>query len=352
MDVVHFMNTATKVDNGNDSDKGMSPALTQELGQDVDNTPNSDGYNGLAKRKPVTIKSDWPKLSDSGRDSLIENGDSIKLLSDNEILTSHSDRTSANGNSILHSYSDYTTNVVQKPTQLEDSVGHPTMTHGDVNDITNNNCDEALATQITVTNGLLHDTCRVQTSSKQQETEPETILEPPAIATIHEKHKKLVSDAQLLVSRIQHLQSMVVTRHTRHQLMLLVEHHHKCLSEQSKVRQDILQHVNGVGSSVTSGSSDLSTMSTSALVDLVQRMQTKIPVLQRLQPSLPGQTIFMNTADRARVQEAAGVMTSTLTHLHSDIDSDATASSSGGETDDEDTKIVDLAAKVERKSTL
>ena len=353
MDGVHFMKTTTKVDNGNDSRKGMSPALTQEHGQDVDETLNSDGYHGVAKLKPVTIKNDWPTHSGGETDNFKENGDSTKSLSNDKTFTHPVDPTSSNGKSVIHSNSDNESNdVSSRIAQSADSSTN--MTYGNVNNLNNNDdVDDTLAAASSTKNGLSHGISS-KVDSEEHDVQP-TTMEPPAIINLHERHKKLVDDARLLVSRIQHLQSMVVTRHTRHQLMVLVEHHHKCLSEQSKVKQDTVQHVNGIGNSyynsTTTGAGDLSTMSTSALVELVQRMQTKAPV-QSARSDLSRATLFMSSTDRTRVQEAAGVMNSSLTHLHSDIDSDATASSSGGETDDEDTSIVDLSSKLDSKNLL
>ena len=174
----------------------------------------------------------------------------------------------------------------------------------------------------------------VPTATSEQKKEASTNI--PVLSDLQQQHSEMASQTAAIVKRIRHLQSLVATRHTRQQLMTFVEHQHKVKLENA-ANPGTSSTQNSLISLTNDNSKDLNSMSTAALVELVKMHSSNITHRgDRKIPEKRKRKHTLKLRDRKRVEDVTGVLSANLIRLHEGIDSDATASSSGGETDDED----------------
>ena len=155
---------------------------------------------------------------------------------------------------------------------------------------------------------------------------------PLLLDSVARRQRMLDTRAERLLRRLRRLQSRQAISHTKQQLNQFVERQRLSLpgygkSSELNLHTELLQtellHSKG--------------MSTAALVELVHKMQsTQSTLRQQLamvpEPEEPTRLGEDRCADLERV---AGHLTSNMEHLQTDLDSDATESSSGGESCDE-----------------
>lgn len=359
------MNTATSAVGGsNDSPCSMSPALTHESSQDVVIRENgsSDIHNSSKKLNTKTqncYSGNWPA---NHKDEVIF----VDLRTANcETNKSEGDRAyPKNGTNGTHKH--ILSNLEESDkTEKGDAVKLGTMTCGEQNkqssvssvpipsrDSNSNKMGLQIINSQSTAVDIPHvdvaldrkpesfaltkeSSSSTSTSSSTSDLYSRGAL--PKLSALMEKQAELETLARKTIDKIHNLQSMVATRHVRQQLMVLVEHHHKILNLMSKQAGSNTTTTATIYPSSLIDLNSLNHMSTAALVDLVQRMQTHCPSSRngsRVKSKVA--TVTMSEKEKGDVQLAAGVMLRNLRELHADLDSDATASSSGGETDDED----------------
>ena len=152
--------------------------------------------------------------------------------------------------------------------------------------------------------------------------------------------------------RMRKVQSRQAVSHTQQQLSSFVSNQH------GNLQRLAVQSIQTPTSEVRGGSGfpqkeDMRNLSTSALVSLVRRLQTSQAALslrQRLSgsvssPSSSQSIIKLNENLCQEMSRVSGTLTSNLRHLTSQVDSDVTESSSGGESCDEDYDLTDDKAR-------
>lgn len=344
------MSTATSgVVSSNDSHSSMSPALINDSSQDVVIQENgSTGNHGSP-----TERSSTAKKRVAYERSTNHNNDEV-IFVDLQTVTSKGDQTfSANGANgtrkhICHVNVNSNNHKANNNVKIADSMtcgqdngpaeicsvaadikSVPTHSPPDLTSVSNDPHSEF---------DISHECGMAMTDehSRVEITEVDSNENRLELTDVVSRQELLEVLANKLSNRIHYLQSTVVTRHVRQQLMVLVEYHHKVLNEMSKPANPPSTSTIYPASLIDLNS--LNNLSTSALVDLVQRIQTHFsPGKSNKQPKCkPSATVTLSQSEKSGVQLAAGVMSRNLQELHADMDSDATESSSGGESDDED----------------
>ena len=140
-----------------------------------------------------------------------------------------------------------------------------------------------------------------------------------------------------LMRRLRGLQSRQAVKHTKDQLSMFVDYQHSNL-------QSIAHSMKSppAGVDLKAGvlqKEDAKNLSTAALVNLVRRLQSAQAMNFRQQttsPPAPASVLKLNQDHCREMQRVSGTLQMSLHHLENAVDSDATESSSGGESCDED----------------
>lgn len=355
------MNTSIAPDCSNDS-SDMSPALTRENSQDVDDNVAKTA-DLLAKYKTVTLSGSLAHSLILNSEEVIHTEEESENVDLSKFATTYSSRK-AKGSSLkydsvskfdrapLNTNGNHETDVrfTDKeemtpginPADIgaENGVPHTSqcaVTPSEVNTDDNMTSNIAIlahcSKQSCVTEGIM--SVESSTPLPQEQIAVDKQLTIPEMTELTDQHHGIATQTAAVIRRIRHLQSLVATRHTRQQLMTFVEHQRKMSMAHSDHAGPSTSHSVLTMSNATT--EDLNSMSTTALVEWVQRMHgTNKNTDKKPKEKRKRQTYTMRMLDKKRVQETTGVLSSKIKRLHESIDSDATASSSGGETDDED----------------
>lgn len=386
------MNTSIAPDSSNDS-TDMSPALTQDNSQDVASDEVSKSAHLLAKLKSVNPSDPLAQTILRKSDELIlasaqaENVDLSKFGTTyasrksrglkperSEVVTPENERngstTHSNGDGIqsTDNRTIMTPGISLTGGDYDKEEGPPILpyliestsvsqphaeTNGDeANQGSNSpptpqNTDDyvLLDCDTNYENGpspiSVHETGEPKPDSSEMvsltpDASPKPKIDIPVLSDLQQQHHDMADQTSAIIKRIRHLQSLVATRHTRQQLMTFVEHQHKLTVENASVPGPSNTH--SVISLTNATNQDLNSMSTAALVELVQKMHgsNNNHRGERKTSEKRKRKRTMTFRDKECVEEATGVLSASIRRLHEGLDSDATASSSGGETDDED----------------
>ena len=155
----------------------------------------------------------------------------------------------------------------------------------------------------------------------------------------NKRQHQLEKRAAHMMKRIRRLQTRQSSAHVSQQLSGFVDHQHKNLQSIAKamkvptstpeIKTEVLQ------------SEDVKSLSTAQLVNLVRKLQSTqaITLRQRLtnnsSASDTKSVLTLNKDHCDEIQQVSGHLQTNLKHLESAVDSDATESSSGGESCDE-----------------
>ena len=154
------------------------------------------------------------------------------------------------------------------------------------------------------------------------------------------RQKQLDTRADRLLRRLRRLQTRQAISHARQQMSGFVDHQHRNLETvrtskaQSPTAADLKAEL--------FQSRDVKKLSTATLVNLVQKLQSSQPMT--LRQHLAGVTtegaeqekiLHLDDENCTEFERTAGHLSSSLHHLEAVLDSDATESSSGGESCDE-----------------
>lgn len=151
------------------------------------------------------------------------------------------------------------------------------------------------------------------------------------------KEVLLEKRSQFLLRRLRRLQGKQLELQVKNQLKTFTEYQHQNL--QIVATKAIRPNVDRENSLFHSN--DVKNLSTSALVNLVRKIQTsqsKLSLEQRLSKNSKVETrgvLAMDPSVSAETERKAGRLQTSLKHWSSNVDSDATESSSGGESCDE-----------------
>ena len=161
-----------------------------------------------------------------------------------------------------------------------------------------------------------------------------------SIDSASRKHRDLVRRAERLERRIRRLQARKSSTHVQQQLSGFVDSQHETL--QSLARSMRVPTNTADLKAELLHSEDVKNLSTAALVNLVRKVQSSqaITLRQRLTSATPQQpepnSILKLNADlSAELGSVSTQLSSNLHHVERAVDSDATESSSGGESADE-----------------
>lgn len=184
-----------------------------------------------------------------------------------------------------------------------------------------------------------------QTTSVETNVNIQSAIDKSLQEQVKSKQHVLENRTQHLLRRLRRLQSKNVEVHLHTQLRNFVGYQHKNLQTVAKSIKNTAStnNINEVKTELFS-SDDVKSLSTAALVNLVRRLQSSQPSLslsQRLinsSRSDNGPTGVLKI-DKPTAEESirvSGLLSSNLHHMQNCVDSDATESSSGGESCDED----------------
>ncbi|CAH1773587.1 unnamed protein product [Owenia fusiformis] len=181
-------------------------------------------------------------------------------------------------------------------------------------------------------------------TSSSSRTLPDTKVKDPEPVDTNVQMKKqqqhLDKRAERLAKRIRRLQSHQTITHVRTQLSGFVDNQHKnleCMAKAIKVPPSNNADLH----SELLINEDIKNLSTAALVNLVRRLQSQqVTLRQRLTNTHTGnenkEVVKLDEETCAEASRVSSNLTERLRHLESELDSDATDESSGGESCDED----------------
>ncbi len=157
------------------------------------------------------------------------------------------------------------------------------------------------------------------------------------------RQRLLERKADRLLRRLRRLQSRQAVSHIRQQLSGFVDHQHKNLQTMAKSMKSPSPSTSVDLKTELLQSEDVKSLSTAALVNLVRKLQSSqaLSLRQRLAHQQAanegGSSVLRLDEDLCtEMSRVAGTLGMNLHHLESAVDSDATESSSGGESCDED----------------
>ena len=255
-----------------------------------------------------TSKSATPSSQSTSRG---QGGPEMMSGSGSVATTSSASSTSSGSQAPVNSYNSPTTDTDSLSLQTMDDIASVTLME------TQSGSSTGMADV-----GLLNNVDRVAETSKRQ--------------------KELERHADRLLRRMRRLQSRKTISHVQHQLSGFVDHQHKNLQTMAKAMKP--QPTNNVDlKAELLQSEDVKSLSTAALVSLVRRLQTSqaMTLRQRLanssQSGSDGTSVLRLDEDLCtEMNRVSSTLQKDLKHLESALDSDATESSSGGESCDED----------------
>ena len=154
------------------------------------------------------------------------------------------------------------------------------------------------------------------------------------------KQAQLERRIEFLLRRLRRVQARQVEKHTRGQLGSYVEHQHRNLQTVARTITNPSQaNENSSDLKKELLSDGVKNLSTAALVSLVQRMQASSSLQQQppsVKPEVTTSVLTMSEDVRKESKVAAEKLKMNLNFMQSALDSDATESSSGGESGEED----------------
>lgn len=154
---------------------------------------------------------------------------------------------------------------------------------------------------------------------------------PLDVTELAKRQQQIDRRVSHFIKRLRRLQALEGGKLASQQLTRFVDDHHKCLEQ-------VARHIKG--SSVSNEplnaevlqSEDIKSLSTAALVSLVQRLQMTQGIVAN-RTHMTNSSIAMDKDEKADVNAVSSVIHMNLRHIERCIDSDATDSSSGGESD-------------------
>lgn len=153
------------------------------------------------------------------------------------------------------------------------------------------------------------------------------------------KQQFLERRAERLMKRLLRLQAHQAASHTQHQLSGFVNSQHKNLQTMANsIKSPSSTHSSNDLKTELLQSEDVKNLSTASLVNLVRRLQaSQITLRQRLTSSnTESRSVLTLDEDLCdEIDTTSGLLSTTLRHTESAVDSEATESSSGGESCDE-----------------
>ena len=160
---------------------------------------------------------------------------------------------------------------------------------------------------------------------------------------ITKRQRDMERRAERILRRLRRLQSRQAVVHIKQQLSGVVDHQHKNLQTMAKSMKSPNQSASVDLKTELLQSEDVKSLSTAALVTLVRKLQSSqaLSLRQRLAHQQAanegGSSVLRLDEDLCmEMNRVAGTLQMNLHHLESALDSDATESSSGGESCDED----------------
>lgn len=231
--------------------------------------------------------------------------------------------------------------------------------------IASNNLEQEQSSNIETGPSMVASSSELDTlNSAEEESNVETKVKIPSAIDVNlqeelkSKQHALERRTQHLLRRLRRLQSKGVEAHLHSQLRSFVDYQRKNLQIVAKTIKNTASS-NNVAEVKTElfSSDDVKNLSTAALVNLVRRLQSSRPTvalsqLKESQPSLVLLSQRLNNSsksdngptgvlmiDKSTAEESthvSGLLSTNLHHMQTCLDSDATESSSGGESCDED----------------
>lgn len=171
---------------------------------------------------------------------------------------------------------------------------------------------------------------------------------------VKKKQHVLERRTEQLLRRLRRLQAKSMERHLHSQVKNFVGFQHKNLQSVAKSIKSTTSSVSGQNDVKADlfSSEDVKSLSTAALVNLVRRLQTSQPSMsishRYANSRSENVTKGVLTMDKVTADESvcvSGILTSNLHHMQDCFDSEATESSSGGESCDEDTPTYSKKSK-------
>lgn len=185
--------------------------------------------------------------------------------------------------------------------------------------------------------------------SKDEEIDSELPFQNAVDLNLKEEVKKkqhaLERRAEQLFRRLRRLQAKSMESHLHSQVKNFVGFQHKNLQSVAKSIKSTTSSISGQNDVKADlfSSDDVKSLSTAALVNLVRRLQTSQPSMsishRYANSRSENVTKGVLTMDKVTADESvcvSGILTSNLHHMQDCLDSEATESSSGGESCDED----------------
>lgn len=281
----------------------MSPALTQEKSQDV-----VEFKQELGATHQTTTTDSLCTVN-----HIDKNGESCKLMPENYISFSTNGSTNSTVNNIVPGCNMTPRIILPSSNTLLDTktIEYRGISHSPSPPFTYSGIDENMIAKPSIIDHI----------------PLEKTKSLPSILDLTANQYELENRISAAIKRARHLQCSLSNGHSKYQLTDFVEDQCTRFNDRSVNNSQQLKM------SVTVPD-ELHSMSTTTLVELVQRMQTDTCPMPTSDIS---KTLFtVETDEKQRLQKVAGVLSSNLKTVMADIDSDATASSSGGETDEED----------------
>ena len=160
---------------------------------------------------------------------------------------------------------------------------------------------------------------------------------------VSKRQRDMERRAERMLRRLRRLQSRQAVVHIKQQLSGVVDHQHKNLQTMAKSMKSPNPSASVDLKTELLQSEDVKSLSTAALVTLVRKLQSSqaLSLRQRLAHQQAtnegGSSVLRLDEDLCmEMNRVAGTLQMNLHHLESALDSDATESSSGGESCDED----------------
>ena len=161
---------------------------------------------------------------------------------------------------------------------------------------------------------------------------------------VSKRQRDIDRRAERMLRRLRRLQSRQAVVHIKQQLSGVVDHQHKNLQTMAKSMKSPNPSASVDLKTELLQSEDVKSLSTAALVTLVRKLQANSQALSLRQRLAHQQATNEGGSSVLRLDEdlcmemnrVAGTLQMNLHHLESALDSDATESSSGGESCDED----------------
>jgi len=308
----------------NDSD-AMSPALTQDSAKNVAIESSARSpllVSKLKKLVPTSYISD-PALKTDKLGGQTEHAYNVNIsLNGKEILHNEQTKTSP------------TENLLDKINSQIRLSNSPTLSESNEhNAMTPRILPSAVASDELKNTQLVEASCSKETGNSTSVAKQPRLL---SVTDLCEENAKIEHRTMNVIKRIRRLQSILINQSTKYEFKKFVEEQCKQLSNRVGLNGESASSLSNSFSlsMLTNNSEKLGSLSTSTLVNIVQRMRSAHS-LNASNSDTCSSSVSLAQQEKDDICEAVGVTCSTIKKLLANVDSDATESSSGGETDDE-----------------